>query len=83
MTAKSKFNQFYKQDKTKSNSIQEISTLTGIEVSRLERYKNNVLKYPTLNGYDDLPRRIPVPQFASAMLYKYAYENKERGYIKK
>jgi hypothetical protein len=83
MTAKTKFNQFYKQDKTKSNSIQEISTLTGIEVSRLERYKNNVLKYPTLNGYDDLPRRIPVPQFASAMLYKYAYENKEKGYIKK
>ena len=83
MTAKTKFNQFYKQDKTKSNSIQEISTLTGITLSRLERYKNYVLKYPTLNGYDDLPRRIPVPQFASAMLYKYAYENKERGYIKK
>jgi len=83
MTAKTKFNQFYKQDKTKSNSIQEISTLTAIDISRLERYKAEVLKYPTLYGYDDLPRRIPVPQFASAMLYKYAYENKERGYIKK
>jgi hypothetical protein len=83
MTAKTKFNQFYKQDKTKSNSIQEISTLTAIDISRLERYKAEVLKYPTLYGYDDLPRRIPVPQFASAMLYKYAYENKEKGYIKK
>ena len=83
MTAKTKFNQFYKQDKTKSNSIQEISTLTAIDISRLERYKAEVLKYPTLYGYDDLPKRIPVPQFASAMLYKYAYENKERGYIKK
>ena len=83
MTAKSKFNRFYHQPIMQSNSIDNISTLTGIEVSRLERYKNNVLKYPTLNGYDDLPRRIPVPQFASAMLYKYAYENKEKGYIKK
>ena len=83
MTAKTKFNQFYKQDKTKSNSIQEISTLTAIDISRLERYKAEVLKYPTLYGYDDLPKRIPVPQFASAMLYKYAYENKEKGYIKK
>lgn len=79
MTAKTKFNQFYKQDKTKPNSIQEISILTAIDISRLERYKADVIKFPTLYGYDDLSRRIPIPQFASAMLYKYAYENKEKG----
>lgn len=83
MTAKSKFNRFYHQPIMQSNSIDNISTLTAIDISRLERYKNDVLKFPILYGYDELPRRIPVSQFASAMLYKYAYENKEKGYIKK
>ena len=83
MGYKQRFNQFYLQDQNKSNSIKEISELSGINESILVRKYNKVLKYPYTYGYYDLDRPLQKEQFARIAVYKYAMENKVKGPILK
>lgn len=78
MGFKQRFNQYYKQDKNKSNSTKEISDLTGIEESILVRKYNEAFNYPYTYGYYDLDRPLPKAQFAHIAVYKYAMSYKSK-----
>ena len=72
MSYKARFNKFYRQDVKKSNTFQEISALTGIEIDKIERKYNNILNYPYTNGFYELDKSLklltPIGQFAKFVI---------------
>lgn len=79
MTYKARFNKFYRQDVKKSNTFQEISALTGIEIEKIERKYNNILNYPYTYGFYEIDVPLKLQQFARTLVYKYALECKIKG----
>ena len=75
---KQQFNRKYKLSLNQSNSKAQISKLTGIPVSTLDKVWDRNYKYPYTNGYDNLDKRIPKGAFAMSAVYKYALENRKR-----
>ena len=78
VSIKVRFNSAFNQDITQSNSIRNISNLTGIEVLKLSRVYNNTIKYPQTNGYDGLNKKIPIPAFAMVKVYDYAMRHRTK-----
>ena len=83
MSYKIRFNRFYRQDAKKSNTFEEISILTGIEINKIERKYSEIIKFPYLYGFHDIDVPLKLEQFARILVYKYALENKTKGFIKK
>lgn len=75
---KQQFNRKYKQSLNTSNSKANISRLTGIPVSTLDKVWDRHYKYPYTNGYDNLNKKIPKGAFAMSAVYKYALENRKK-----
>jgi hypothetical protein len=75
---KQQFNRKYKQSLNTSNSKANISRLTGIPVSTLDKVWDRHYKYPATNGYNDLNKKIPKGAFAMSAVYKYALENRKK-----
>ena len=75
---KQQFNKKYKQSLNASNSKANISRLTGIPVSTLDKVWDRHYKYPYSNGYDNLNKKIPKGAFAMSAVYKYALENRKK-----
>lgn len=83
MSYKTRFNRFYRQDAKKSNTFEEISLLTGIEINKIERKYSDIMKFPYIYGFHDCDLTLKLEQFARILVYKYALENKTKGFIKK
>ena len=73
MTYKQQFNLRYKQPKDQSNSLYQISFLSGIDFETLERIKKAVAKYPHYYGYE-YSRKMSKEMYPTVYIYKYALD---------
>ena len=75
---KIQFNHRYKQPITQSNSIQDISTLSGCGVKFLTQMYKDTIKYPYTYDYNELNNKIPLPAFAMCRVYDFALKNRTK-----